>query len=451
MPFKLRILNIFCFCFAAGIPFFDSFGIGGHRLGNLHQITVVVLALYLFLGTSFLKYNPWRNVKLTYVKYFLLFNAGIFASFLLSGSITSLSVQHMTFYFELAFIYLLFSEVIFDSTTVRSFYYGLTLGLALSVFIGVMQFLKVPAFNLFKDDDLNANTSYVSEGDAVDVLRVWGPFGNALSFSFYLSVAGMLSFYFFHSVRKKKLISWAIFGMSILGICLTISRMALFAFIFCVALVYYLSIDRRRRARFMAVIIVLAIVGILGLSAIASNDPILSRFSASQDDFETGRLALWDVGYRVWMNNLFFGTGPGNLNEQLYNNGWRIVGKDIIETTPGHVENYYLTVLFTFGLVPFLIFAVYLTKLVQACYRLLKAGLADKNLADAIPLLGGVVCLLLNNLINPVMNSDIRIQLLMVLQMAICTGLYRKFATTPEYESTSGSSDLSVPKVWRHI
>jgi len=67
-----------------------------------------------------------------------------------------------------------------------------------------MQFLKVPAFKSIQDDELNANTSYVSEGDAVDVLRVWGPFGNALSFSFYISVAGLLSFYFFLFVKKSK-------------------------------------------------------------------------------------------------------------------------------------------------------------------------------------------------------------------------------------------------------
>jgi len=451
MKFKLKFLNTLCFAFAAGIPFFDSFEIGGHRLGNLHQITVLVLAVYLILGTGFVKHNTARKIRLTYVKFFLLFTGGIFASFLFSGNITSLSVQHLTFYFELAFIYLLLSDLIFDPSTIRSFYYGLTLGLAFSVFIGVMQFLKVPAFNLFKDDELNANTSYVSEGDAVDVLRVWGPFGNALSFSFYISVAGLLSFYFFRFVKKVKFLTWGIFVLSILGICLTISRMALFAFVFSAALVHFFSISRRRRTRFLLVVTVLVVLGVLGLTALSNENPILSRLSASEDDFKTGRLALWDVGFKVWMNNLFFGAGPGNLNTELYNNGWRIVGRDIIETTAGHVENYYLTVLFTFGLIPFLIFIAYLTKLVQAAFRLLQAGLKDKNLAEGIPLFGAIVCLLLNNIINPVMNSDIRIQMLMIFPMAICTNLYRKYSTTPEYENISGSSDLSLPKVWRHI
>lgn len=451
MKFKLKFLNTLCFAFAAGIPFFDSFELGGHRLGNLHQITVLILVVYLLLGASFLKHNPGRSIKLTYVKYFFLFTGGIFASFLFSGNITSVSIQHLTFYFELAFIYLLLSDIIFDPSTIRSFYYGLAIGLGLSIFIGIMQFLKVPAFNLFKDDELNANTSYVSEGDAVDVLRVWGPFGNALSFSFYISVAGILCFYFFRVVKKSKFLAWGVFALSIVGIGLTISRMALFAFIFSVALVHFFSTDRRKRAWFLLWVCVIAVLGVMGLSALGSENPILSRLSASQDDFETGRLALWEVGYKVWMNNLFFGAGPGNLNTELYNNGWRMVGRDIIETTPGHVENYYLTVLFTFGLIPFLIFIAYLIKFVQACFRLLQAGLKDKNLAEGFPLFGAVICLLLNNLMNPVMNSDIRIQLLMIIQMAICTNLYRKYSTTPDYENISGSSDLSFPKVWRHI
>jgi len=47
MKFKLKFLNTLCFAFAAGIPFFDSSKSAVTGWGNLHQITVLVLAVYL--------------------------------------------------------------------------------------------------------------------------------------------------------------------------------------------------------------------------------------------------------------------------------------------------------------------------------------------------------------------------------------------------------------------
>ncbi|HXO75628.1 MAG TPA: hypothetical protein VN824_10345, partial [Puia sp.] len=89
------------------------------------------------------------------------------------------------------------------------------------------------------------------------------------------------------------------------------------------------------------------------------------------------------------------------------------------------------TLLFTFGLVAFFFYLLFMTRYVQASYRLLMKGLKDEQFAAGIPFFGSMLCLLANNLTNPAMHFDVRLQVLMILQMAIANNLYKQYILGP--------------------
>jgi hypothetical protein len=431
MKLKLRILHVLSFVFAAAIPFYNSQSTGSHTFGKPIHLVVLGAALYFLMGSDYQKRNPLRHTRLPFSGYFILFSILLVVSMGVANGATSMGSQLVLYYIELALVYILFSSVLFERSVINTCFYGLMCGFCVSIFIALMQFLKIPGFNMFKDDELNANVYFSSQGDSADVLRIWGPFGNALTFSYYLSVAGCLLFYFYFYVLKRRIIAWAVFGMTLFGISVTISRTALFAFLFCLGLVHFFAISRRKRISFLFIATVLFTIGSIYLNSLAADNPLLSRFNSTQDDFKGGRLNLWQTGYKTWLNDIFFGTGPGNLNRKLYENGWRAIYTDTMDNTPGHVENYYLTLLFTFGLVAFYFYLLFIIRYLQASFRLLMKGLKDEKLAAGIPFFGSMICLLVNNLTNPAMHFDVRLQVLMILQMAIANNLYKQYILTP--------------------
>ncbi|HTI90479.1 MAG TPA: O-antigen ligase family protein [Puia sp.] len=432
MKLKLRILHVLSFVFAAAIPFYNSQSTGSHTFGKPIHLVILGAGLYFLMGADYQKRNPLRHTRLSFSGYFFLFAILVLLSMGISNGATTMGSQLVTYYLELAIVYLLFSSLLFEKSVINACFYGLMFGFCVSVFIALMQFLKIPGFNMFKDDELNANVYYSSQADAVDVLRIWGPFGNALTFSYYLSVAGCLLFYFYFYVLKRRIIAWAVFGMTLFGISVTISRTALFAFLFCLGLVHFFAISRRKRVSFLFVAAVLLVVGSVYVNSLSADNPLLNRLNSTQDDFKGGRLNLWETGYKTWLNgNVFFGTGPGNLNRKLYENGWRAIYTDAMDNTPGHVENYYLTLLFTFGLVAFFFYLLFMISYVQAGFRLLMKGLKEEKFAAGIPFFGSMICLLANNLTNPAMHFDVRLQVLMILQMAIANNLYKQYILGP--------------------
>lgn len=435
MKLKLRILHVLSFVFAAAIPFYNSESTGSHTYGKPLHLVILGAALYFLMGPAYQKRNPFRNTRLSFSRYFFLFTILLVLSMAFTNGTTLTGSLLVIYYVELTIVYMLFSTLLFERAIINTCFYGLMFGFCISIFIALMQFLNIPGFSMFKDDQLNANVYYSSQADAVDILRIWGPFGNALTFSYYLSVAGCLLFYFYFYVLKRRIIAWAIFGMTLFGISVTISRTALFAFLFCLALVHFFAISPRKRIIFLLSAVVLFIVGAIYLNTLEADNPFLSRLNSTQDDFRGGRLNLWQAGYKAWLNNIFFGTGPGNLNRKLYESGWHAMNTDMMDNTIGHVENYYLTLLFTFGLVAFFFYLLFQTRFLQAAFRLLKKGLSDEGLksgaAAGIPFFGSILCMVLNNMTNPAMNFDVRLQVLMILQMAIVNNLYKQYILAP--------------------
>ncbi|HEY4288444.1 MAG TPA: O-antigen ligase family protein [Puia sp.] len=432
MKLKLRILHVLSFVFAAAIPFYNSQSTGSHTYGKPLHLMILGAGLYFLMGSDYQKRNPFRNTRVSFSGHFYLFTILLMVSMALTNAVTLTGSLLIIYYVELTIVYMLFSSLFFERSVINACFYGLMFGFCISIFIALMQFLNIPGFSMFKDDQLNANVYYSSQADAVDVLRIWGPFGNALTFSYYLSVAGCLLFYFYFYVLKRRILAWAVFGMTLFGISVTISRTALFAFLFCLALVHFFAISPRKRIVFLLAAVVLFVAGFVYINSLAADNPLLSRLNSVQDDFRGGRLNLWVAGYKAWLNDIFFGTGPGNLNRRLYENGWRNMNSDMMDNTIGHVENYYLTLLFTFGLVAFFFYLLFQIRFVKAAFQIMKKGLKDPKMAAGIPFFGSILCLILNNMTNPALNFDVRLQVVMIIQMAIVNNLYKQYILAPD-------------------
>lgn len=425
MKTKIQVVNWFAFFFGAALPFFGAWANTGHTLGNDKQVLGILVVLYLFVGKGYLRLNPARNSLPAFGKYYFGFIALAFLSFALTNPDT-VGISQFETLLSVAVIYLLLSELCFLDDTIRALYRGLMAGFLLCVFIATMQFLRISSFDIFKPEDLNANTSYTDDGGAVDMLRVWGPFGNALTFSFYLAVAGVILVAYAAFVRRSKKYAWLVAAAALAGIAFTISRTATAAFLVCAGLLIFLTVSRKSRSLLIAGMVIVLIAGFAYLPTMIDNSPLLSRLNESSQDFEGGRLALWEVGYKAWMQEPFLGTGPGNLNKALYINGWRTMPDDILNTTPGHVESFYLTTLFTFGILCFLLYMIFLVSFIRSSYRVFQAGLREKAVAMGIPVFGGLICILINNAVDPAMIFDFRIQLMMVILMVIGGNTYKR-------------------------
>jgi O-antigen ligase len=277
----------------------------------------------------------------------------------------------------------------------------------------------------------------------VDAVRIWGPFGNALTFSLYLSVVGVVLFYYYRLYKGKQLYAWVIFAVTMLSISWTISRMAFAAFLVSIFVIEMIVANGFQRVRNVMIILGLAILFSLIKTSLSTSNELVSRITDTNDDFKEGRLDLWIVGYKVWMDNLFFGAGPGNLNLELYKHG--LVGLDpyVMQYIIGHVENYYLTVLYTFGLIPFFAYLLFIVAYFRAALGLFYHSLRMDVNRLAMPVLAGVICLFINNLINPVLNTDQRVQMLFVLLLVITNVYYKRMVaetdTEPDYEELAAA------------
>jgi O-antigen ligase len=432
----LRINNILVFLLALAVPFIETWSIGGHNIMNFQQISVALIAYYLFLKTCLPGSSPLAAVKSPISITLVVFSVLVCISYLFITDNYSLGVTQVMNYVEVAVVYLIVSELCYNESTIKWLFRGLILGFLVSFFIALMQKAGYTAFNLFQEDDLNLNpnTTYVSKENQVDAVRIWGPFGNALTFSLYLSVVGVVLFYYYRLYKQKQLYAWIIFAMTMLSISWTISRMAFAAFLVSIFVIEMIIANRFQRIRNILIILGLAIVFSLVKTSLSSSNELVSRITDTHDDFKEGRLDLWIIGYRIWMENLFFGAGPGNLNLELYKHG--LVGLDpyVMQFIIGHVENFYLTVLFTFGLVPFVCYVLFIISYFRAAIALFFHGLRTDVNKIAMPLLAGFICFFINNLINPVLNTDQRIQMLFVLLLVVANVYYKRMVAEVDIE-----------------
>ena len=421
--------NSILFLLGLYIPFVRTFTQGGHSVANLQQLAfLLVIYFFAIVKNSSLNINNSEYVKSPITKYLILFYVmGIISTFFAEN--LDLAAEELFYNLQFLTIYLILSYVTFYEGAVKAIYKGLLLGFLLAMFIGLMQYLGVPGFSIFSADELNQNTLYVSDDALINVVRIWGPFGNALTFSEYLSIAGIILFYYFKYYKLNRLLAYIILGLTIFGISLTLSRTAFLALCTAVFLVEFLMATKKRRIIYtISFVFTIFCLSIL-LGTLSNNNPIISRLMESQSDFKHGRLDLWLTGFKVLADMPFFGAGPGNLNIEMHHHGWSFLNRKAITQVSGHVENYYLTVLFTWGIVGFIFYLCFMYSYFKAATCVFFAAFKYNKEAFRItvPLLGGFVCFAINNITNPVLVADQRIQLLFIMLLVIINAYYKNY------------------------
>ncbi|ARK12564.1 O-antigen ligase family protein [Fibrella sp. ES10-3-2-2] len=402
------------------LPFYQSFVF-------FRYISVAILGVILWFGGSgsilVLKKDPIN-------KWMIVFFIAALISPLITFNIfsnTITAIQDLVFFYMFFFsCFAVFRKHLYDKIFINS----LSITILTSVFVQTMQALNFTAFYLYDVNKLNDNTGMGYDSDD-RILRFWGTFGNSLTFSSFLAISGVFVFVYLRNSQKRveRIFSYILLVISLYGIILTAGRTALASVI--ISLIAY-SIFKNKKKAFLITTIMVIVVLLSGafieqfLSG--SSISIFSRF-VNFDDDKDFRTELWRLSLPVLLNNPLFGTGPGNLTTQIAPLIQRIyVVESATKVYPwGHVENTYLTVLYTFGIVGFSCFAYMIQRSFYYCFQGVRSNnLQIKQISYA--LLSAWVAMVINMVSNPAFVSDYRMIAFMLLMVAfsIVVGMYSK-------------------------
>lgn len=343
---------------------------------------------------------------------------------LLSAFLSADLTRAVTPVTDLMFFYLLFlicSAAIKRQLTSTLIPRIILWGLLSSVFIQTMQLYDIKAFYIYAEDSLNMNTG-ISYDNSDRVVRYWGPFGNSLTFSSYLAVFGLFLFAYYHSSMQPKYrrLSYAVLTVTVYGVLLTAGRTAFISL--AVGLLLYAFIKDWKKA-----IPVLACLMMVVFLFSASLDQLLSgstagiyqRFTNFGDD-KSYRTETWIRALPVLLDSPVFGTGPGNLQTQIA----PLIRSFFINETAavnlpwGHVENTYLSVLYTFGLSGFACFMYMLVKSFLYSFRAIKQTASPVARQLGYGLTTAWIGMSINMIANPVFVTDYRLIVLMLFFVA---------------------------------
>lgn len=298
----------------------------------------------------------------------------------------------------------------------------LLIGLIVSVFIATMQLLGFEAFYLFDEKELNTNTGMLYEAED-RILRFWGPFGNSLTFSAYLAIVGTFLFGYYRTSahRRTRLISVLSLVLTLYGIMLTAGRTALLSVV--AGLLFYAFLKNWKRSLTVTAALVITLLLSLDYMDRAMSDAGLSiyaRFINFGQD-KGYRAKIWESTWSIFQENPLFGTGPGNLVRRvapLIDHVYTFE-KEALSLTWGHVENTYLTVLLTFGLLGFVCFAFMLVKSFQYSLRACRNAVPPPIRQTGYGLVTSWFVMSINMITNPIFVVDPRMIALMLMMVAL--------------------------------
>ncbi len=325
--------------------------------------------------------------------------------------------------------------MILNQSSYEFIFKGLLTGFIISLLLGQLQKMGYSRFYLYDVQNLNDNTGlHHLKGEDASI-RIWGPFGNSLTFSQYLSISGLMLYGYFKLIKRNNLFAIVILLLTFYGIVLTVARTALIATALCVFIFEMINSKSKGKKIQSIVIISVMFLGFIFLSMLngtSAKIPILDRFLNSEGDFKAGRLTLWIDGIQIFTKNIFLGVGPGNLFLALSEEGYPMTSKLINQFDGQHVENYYLTIFCTYGILGFITIFVLFYYLVYYSYVLFKFiktyMLENTNIVyfGAI-MLCPILSLIINNFTNPALIFDSKIKLLYIFILAITNNAYTYF------------------------
>ncbi len=213
----------------------------------------------------------------------------------------------------------------------------------INIFLGVMQYFRIEQFYYSDINSINNNTNLFEDNS---VLRSWGTFGNTLVYvAFMLPISLYFTFKFL--ISKKRFLFYIYLFSTIILLIITASRGALISLSISIILI---SLIDKTVSKFVLFIIPFFFIIFLffeGFRNAVLNLSLIDRIVQNKQDLGYGRVEIWEKVYKIAVDNLFIGTGPGNLGYSLVENNFDGANSSKPEQ---HVESVFLTILLTNGI-----------------------------------------------------------------------------------------------------
>ncbi len=423
-----KINNFLLFLLAAYVPFVDTFHIFLFKIlvfKYLYICLIVYYLIFIVLTRKKIVLNKVGNVSLFLILFFISqLISGLFAND------TDLALQKVYAEFQFLVIFIIVNKMFIDNNSYEYVLKGFLVGFLVSFVIAMLQKNGVKGFYLFSEEELNQNTGLmgVMKGNKNAIIRIWGPFGNSLGFAEYLSTVGIILYSYYRMIKRSSIKSILILVITIYCIILTVSRTSLFALILSLLIIeiIYARLNNSNLPVYMISFFILISIAFLFLKPAADGIPLMKRFSNAGNDFKTARLNLWIKGYQAFSKNIFFGVGPGNLRGALSSEGFPMTSVLISQFEGQHVENYFLTVLYTYGIIGFYFCMMIYYYTISYSYLLFKFFRKQvKSFAYGGLFFGAIIVLMINNITIPIFEE--RIKLLVIIVFASINNSYLFF------------------------
>jgi hypothetical protein len=331
-----------------------------------------------------------------------------------------LSLEYLIRDFQILLYLLLLVCLIKNESSYKFFIYGLFIGLIFSLILGIGQFYHIDLFYLYNESSFNSNV--YADNEELNIFRVWGPFTNSLNFANYLSVYTVFVIMHLLKWHKNNLHKVFLFTLIIclFGIImLTASRNSIIAFLS--GLFLYFFINSKNKLEVFINLFSVLFISIFLYNYFIDKFIVFDRFINFSDDLKSGRLDLWVEASGILKSNFLLGSGIGNLNNMLlfkfHSQFIDPISKDFAF---GHVENVFLTILYTVGFIGFVGYLFFWKNIILEIFKLKK----QQNAYFKIYIVTFFV-VLINFMTNPAIIIDLNSYILFIVLVGLLNYQYR--------------------------
>lgn len=316
-------VEIFCFLFVATIPLQNLSGAESEGSPSLKIYNVTFMLLFLAtilaprckseLPPGFHLTLPLQNLLI--ILYLML----VFASVFWAGDSKTAFMFSIKYFFVGVEFFLVFFLILQEPSTFRALRAGFEFS---GIYLAFLLFLKIVTGGLmsFLMSSFSGSETGGSRSDYFSNIALTFGGGKNLLGSWFAIVA-LLAFihYMLEKPFKKRSERWFVlgaFGLSFLGMWLTISRTAIIGFLVGASIFIYKTY-RVKRVLCVAILLALLVgIGVLlfqdSLGSFAFFTSHLTNVGSSEDAGSLGRMTLWSIASEVIGDNFIAGVGVGN-------------------------------------------------------------------------------------------------------------------------------------------
>jgi O-antigen ligase len=408
------------------------------RLGlTLGDVFIFALATYVVLEklVSEDRNWHWRGTILTWPLLAVLLVALLSA--LVSRDIP-LAISDILENVRYVLFYVICVNAISDKEELKRACRLLLIGFVPSALLSLAQFYLGFGLDIFGDAAL-PNTAFEASG--VDVIRVFGPFQESLTFAQYLVVplalvAGLASY---PRRPAAAVLLLGLFAMGSLALVLTLSRGTWVAFSIALLLVVWLRLPKRLVPYLIAWAVIIAIATISYWYVVQSLIPasVMARIGDLGRDYLIGRGYTWSAAARIVADHPFLGIGLRNLYHVLPEYAPAVLGDEPVwagtvgsplsgltgYTFHMHVDSFYVTVLTEIGMLGTIPVVIVFFRAIARAFANYRQAPADLK-PYALGILGALVAMTAS-MMTTYAYADIRLAVLLWLLFAMTVALQR--------------------------